>query len=428
MKGKSTLALIMARLMLRLGLGLVLIGASLSFIGLAPAAQSAQAYAQLEPGGTTCAAAPQPAYGSGTAVDGNAGEWAIDCDFFANMHEAGNSNKDVKSRLYLRYDCATQTLYALVLAANGVTIDAQPADSAFIKLGNSHKLVDGNAGNDGTPPDFAWIGRHGDAAQGWEASVKLAPASYADLNVHTNVQGGKTSAVVGRAIALTISCPIPTATPEPPTATPEPPTPTNTPEPPTATPTPDPPTETPTAIPTEAATATATPTEILTATATPTETPQPPTPTETPDPGTPTPTATADPATATPTSIATTVPEDPATPTPTPIDPGPEATPTPTATNTPVTPTATPVTPTSTPVAPTKTPKPSTQPSAPATSTPATPSKPSNQRPAATPTYFVEVLAPTALPKTGGLPVDNALTVLGLLLSGAGIIARRLTQ
>ena len=148
---------------------------------------------------------PEPTYGSAN-VDGNESEWDLTNDFFARMYRAGKPDKKVESKLYLRYDCNTQTLYALVLVEQGVTVLPQP-DDAFIKLGNATKLVDGNYGDDGTPPDFAWITQNS-TYYGFEASTPLAPGSYTNLNVHVQVsdEGSQTSAVADRAILLDILC------------------------------------------------------------------------------------------------------------------------------------------------------------------------------------------------------------------------------
>ena len=182
------------------------------------------------------AAPPQPTYATAT-VDGDASEWSLVNDHFADMHRAGDPDKPVESKLYLRYDCGTQTLYALVLAEPLTSkIDAGAPDDSFVKLGNSTKLVDGNdAPPDGTQPEFAWVGDVEGWAEGWEASASLPPGSYPNLNVHTLVELTKeTSAVPGRAIPLEIVC---DGAPPPPPP-PPPPTPPTTPPPPPVTPTP----------------------------------------------------------------------------------------------------------------------------------------------------------------------------------------------
>ncbi|MFN3982838.1 MAG: SdrD B-like domain-containing protein, partial [Caldilinea sp.] len=168
---------------------------------------------------------PQPSYKT-AVIDGNHTEWNLTDDFFAYMHRAGNPSKPVESTLYLRYDCATSTGYALVLAQPGVDVLMQPND-AFVKLGNSTKLVDGNS------TTFAWVQPNAQTgrAQGWEASFTLAPGSYSNLNVHTQVfnEESQTSAVADRSIPILIECPAvtptPTETPTP-SATPSTPTPT----------------------------------------------------------------------------------------------------------------------------------------------------------------------------------------------------------
>ena len=161
--------------------------------------------------------APQPTYGT-AVVDGSYAEWNLTDDFFAYMYRAGNPSKPIESSLYLRYDCATSTGYALVLAQSGVDVLMQPSD-AFVKLGNSTKLVDGNSAT------FAWVQPSAQTgrAQGWEASFSLAPGSYSNLNVHTQVfdEESQTSAVADRSIPILIECPVVPPT-ETPTETPDP--------------------------------------------------------------------------------------------------------------------------------------------------------------------------------------------------------------
>jgi hypothetical protein len=148
----------------------------------------------------------QPSYGN-AVVDGNSGEWNLGEDLFANMYQAGKPDKPVLSKLYIRYACDTERLFVLVLTEPGWEIVPSDDDN-FVKLGNSNKLVDGASGNDGTPPDFAYVADGG----GWEASAPLASGSYSDLNVHAQVteavarNSGETSTVAGRAIPIDIVC------------------------------------------------------------------------------------------------------------------------------------------------------------------------------------------------------------------------------
>lgn len=152
------------------------------------------------------AAAPNPSLGAAT-VDGNPGEWDLINDFFADMYRAGDPTKKVESKLYLRYDCATNTMYALVLTVTGVPALVEP-DNAWIAInGASNKVVHGNSGDDGTPPDFAWVD-----TQGWEGSFSLPQGSYKIL-AHVQVfdDGGSQTSATDRktdkdGIALVISC------------------------------------------------------------------------------------------------------------------------------------------------------------------------------------------------------------------------------
>jgi uncharacterized repeat protein (TIGR01451 family) len=157
------------------------------------------------------AAAPSVNTGSGIVVDGSFADWT-DADFFADMHRAGQSDKQVESKLYLRYDCTAGILYVGVRPVTGVTV-LESDDDNFVKFGNTDKKVDGNdAPPDGTQPNFAYAPNGG----GWEASFSVSQISINDLNVHAQVSSGgepQTSAVAGRAIAMSITCS--TTEPEP---------------------------------------------------------------------------------------------------------------------------------------------------------------------------------------------------------------------
>lgn len=152
----------------------------------------------------------QPNYGSAT-VDGNAGEWDLTLDYFADMYRAGNPNKELESQLYLRYDTINQIVYVLVLSVNGQNILQTPTDGAYVFVDGS-KVVDGGTGDDGTAPDFAWVNPDGSGrAEGWEASFPLAIPLESDpdfsINVHCNVYSdgsSQTSAVAGRSITFQI--------------------------------------------------------------------------------------------------------------------------------------------------------------------------------------------------------------------------------
>jgi hypothetical protein len=188
---------------------------------------------------------------AGITINGSDGDWdEPTADFLAEMYEAGKPEKDVLSHLYGRYDCATQTFYVHVVTVAGWVILPSDNDN-YVKLGQTDKLVDGSDGDDGVPPDFAYVGQ-----KAWEASFHLAPGSYLGdngLNVHAQVVPvtlSSTSAVADRRMDAIIDCsaPPPTPTPVVPTPTPVVPTPTPvvpTPTPVVPTPTPVVPTPTP---------------------------------------------------------------------------------------------------------------------------------------------------------------------------------------
>lgn len=173
------------------------------------------------------AAAPAPASGSAT-VDGATGEWSLAGDFFSDMTDGGDAAKPVRAKLYLRYDCDTETLYGLVLAQGGEQVRQTRPDEAYLSV-NGSKVVGGNSGNDGTPPDFAWVDGDGELADGFEASASVAPGSHT-LRAHVLVaddsaDGYTPMDTVGRTVPLVIECgeeqptqstgPTPTPTPTP---------------------------------------------------------------------------------------------------------------------------------------------------------------------------------------------------------------------
>ena len=68
----------------------------------------------------------------------------------------------------MRYDCARELMVVFVEAIRNWAILPSNADN-YVKIGQTDKLVDGSSGNNGTPPDFAYI-----SSTGWEASFHLA--------------------------------------------------------------------------------------------------------------------------------------------------------------------------------------------------------------------------------------------------------------
>ena len=132
---------------------------------------------------------PQPFYGTAT-VDGLTNDWTLVSDFFANMHRAGKIDKELESKLYLRYDCSTATMFALILTEPGIPAIVDN-NTAWIAIDTqSNKVVIGITGDDGFTPDFAWVGPGYDGdplhALGYEASFFLGQGNY-EIIAHVNV-------------------------------------------------------------------------------------------------------------------------------------------------------------------------------------------------------------------------------------------------
>ena len=142
-------------------------------------------------------AADQPTYDT-AVIDGDYSEWNLVDDFFANMYEAGNPTKTLLSKAYLRYDCNSHTMFALVLR-EGSHVPDQTADNAWFKTGESggSPLVDGGDDNGGTPtgnpPEFSWAYDGSGNLVGYEASFSPLYEGTYTIEIHINVDGGDTS-------------------------------------------------------------------------------------------------------------------------------------------------------------------------------------------------------------------------------------------
>ena len=144
-----------------------------------------------------------PTLFASATVDGDPSEWNLPQDFFANMYRAGKADKPLESKVYLRYDCLTSTMYVLVLSQPGIPCEII-AGTAWVALNSqNNKVVLDSSGDNGIPPDFAFVGPgfDGNAAHalGYEASFQLAPGNY-NLIVHVDVfdaGGTQTSATIG---------------------------------------------------------------------------------------------------------------------------------------------------------------------------------------------------------------------------------------
>lgn len=183
------------------------------------------------------AASSTPSAGSAT-VDGDPGEWSLGTDLFADM-AAGS--QDPMGRLYLRYDCDTETLYGLVLTLDGNKAQQTRPAEAYLRIDGAGKLVSGQSGDDGTPPDFAWVGGDGTLADGFEASGHVAPGSHT-IRAHVLIDDDSADGYtpIDANAPLELECAAPTEAPTPtPTGEVEPTaTPTGSVDPVTGTPTP----------------------------------------------------------------------------------------------------------------------------------------------------------------------------------------------
>jgi hypothetical protein len=180
------------------------------------------------------AAAPHPSAGSAT-VDGSTGDWSLSGDFFADMTGGGAAGSPVRAKLYLKYDCDAEKLYALVLAQGDEQVRQDRPDEAYLR-------IDGSLLISPTHGDFAWVNGDGTFADGYEGAGSLAPGSHT-LRAHVLVaddsaDGYTPMDTVGRTVPLEIDCGEVGPTQGTPTPTPKPATPTPAPTSGQATPTP----------------------------------------------------------------------------------------------------------------------------------------------------------------------------------------------
>ncbi|MBN1559811.1 T9SS type A sorting domain-containing protein [candidate division KSB1 bacterium] len=184
----------------------------------------------------------QPNYGSGITVDGDYTDWDLTADFYSEMYRAANPEMDVLSNLYVRYDCDSEMMYVMVLAAYvadpalpvyPVIVDVTAGEEIWVKLPEAMDESDPDyprivhAGYEGASGDktFAYFNKQqyttGDltfwVADGWEASFPLDPYNYSEFQVssHNNVwdeevygedgDGSQTSGINN--LSVCIECP-----------------------------------------------------------------------------------------------------------------------------------------------------------------------------------------------------------------------------
>jgi hypothetical protein len=179
----------------------------------------------LGPASVGAGSPPVPSSGSVT-VNGSTGDWNLGADHFSDLTDTGSATQPVNGKLYLRYDCDSETLYALVLGVGGTQFLQSRPENAYIRIDGAGKLVSGESGNNGTPPDFSWVNPDGELTDGFEASGIVAPGNHTirahilrpDADSDSGYEGLDN---IGRADELKLVCAAATPTPTP-AATPTP--------------------------------------------------------------------------------------------------------------------------------------------------------------------------------------------------------------
>lgn len=114
----------------------------------------------------------QPTAGP-AVVDGNQGEWILAEDHFADLYGAGQEDREVAARLYLRYDCRTNLMYVLCLSAG---------EGPILLQRSQVRLALDTASQEVAAVGFAWLepGYDGNRqhTQGWEASFAATPGEH----------------------------------------------------------------------------------------------------------------------------------------------------------------------------------------------------------------------------------------------------------
>ena len=155
------------------------------------------------------AAPPEPSAGVAD-IDGAAGEWNLAADIFAELRRGSDPTSPVVARLFLRYDCTSRTLSALVLTEAGVRLQTIDPGETYLAVDGT-KVVHAGSGDNGVPPDFRWVDQTGATAGGFEASADVPQGTHT-LRVHAKVptndpDGYNTIDIAGRTTPLILACP-----------------------------------------------------------------------------------------------------------------------------------------------------------------------------------------------------------------------------
>src|SRR5690606_30857098 len=106
-------------------------------------------------------------------------EWGWYPKAWSHLQLEGSAH--IAAKVYLRYDCHSQTMFVWVQATAGYRIQITDQSETYARFGSGAKFFTGRPG-----PNFAWIDASGSTAAGFEASFKVAPGSYhGQLRIHT---------------------------------------------------------------------------------------------------------------------------------------------------------------------------------------------------------------------------------------------------
>jgi hypothetical protein len=125
----------------------------------------------------------QPTYGSGISVDGDFSDWNLVDDYFAPLYLGGNPDNSPLATLYLRYDCTTKQLQALVLDQEGdAHLPLAQGLESWIKVYDqgwaADLLIDGTGDGNTLPRSFQWVLDGQQQVIGYEASAQLIDGVY----------------------------------------------------------------------------------------------------------------------------------------------------------------------------------------------------------------------------------------------------------
>ena len=156
--------------------------------------------------GIVYATAPYPTTPATATVDGDPSEWEPTEDFFANMYRAFNETKQLESKLYLRYDPTTETLYVLVLTEPeypGLRIDEHAWFDVYVSTISDMPGKELNPGS----ANFTWVEFNPEVSnvKGFEGSFHLPMGEYimkAHIQIYDEVEGSETSGTLKAGLDL----------------------------------------------------------------------------------------------------------------------------------------------------------------------------------------------------------------------------------